>query len=329
MRPFASLLIITLLSLCTFSLLHAQEPLTAHPQTGRAKDTLIKFSANPAAGFRFDYLVYLPKGLKSGEVKPLMVETNNGGLNDTLAYHERTARHAASRSGVAVYVAKKLQLPFLVPIFPRSQTNWTVYTHALDRDAFLAKGEDIERLDLQLLAMVEDAKKQLAGMGYPLQEKFLMTGFSASGTFANRMSLLHPDKIKAVAAGGINAIAIVPQAQVGGKSLNYPLGIADVAKVTGVPVNMEAFRALPKLLYMGALDDNDAAAFSDGYSDEERTLVYELMGKQMIPQRWAFMEDQYRKAGVQAEFRTYIHIGHGTDLKVLDDVVAFFRPFVD
>lgn len=329
MRPFASLLIITLLSAGAFLQGTAQQTPTTHPVSAREKDTLIKFSANPAAGFRFEYLVLLPKGLKSGEVKPLMVETNNGGLNDSIAYHERTARHAASRSGVAMYVAKKLQLPFLVPIFPRSQTNWTVYTHALDRDAFLAKGEDIERLDLQLLAMVEDAKKQLARMGYPLQDKFLMTGFSASGTFANRMSLLHPEKIKAMAAGGINAIAILPQSQVGGKALNYPLGIADVESVTGRPVNLEAFKALPKLLYMGALDDNDAAAFDDGYSEEERTLVYELMGKQMIPQRWAFMEAQYRSAGVQAEFRTYPNIGHGTDLKMLEDLVAFFRPYVD
>lgn len=329
MRPYASLLIFTFLALCAFSSLYAQEAATTPPATGREKDTLIKFSANPAAGFRFEYLVYLPKGTRNGVVNPLMVETNNGGLNDTIAYHEKTARAAASRSGVAVYVAKKLKLPFLVPIFPRSQTNWTVYTHALDRDAFLARGEDIERLDLQLLAMVEDAKKQLAALGYPLQDKFLMTGFSASGTFANRLSLLHPEKIKAMAAGGINAIAILPQAQVGGKTLNYPLGIADIPVVTGAPVNLEAFRTLPKLLYMGALDDNDAAAFSDGYNDEERALVYELMGKQMIPQRWAFMEEQYRKAGVQGEFRTYAHIGHGTDLKVLDDLVAFFRAFVD
>jgi hypothetical protein len=328
MRPFVCFLLVVLLS--SFFLQAAAQGTTPAPTlTGREKDTLIKFAANPAAGFRFEYLVYLPKGLKSGEVKPLMVETNNGGVNDTIAYHERTARSAASRSGVAVYVAKKLKLPFLVPIFPRSEAKWMVYTHALDRDAFLAKGEDIERLDLQLLAMVEDARKQLAAMGYPLQDRFLMTGFSASGTFANRMSLLHPEKIKAMAAGGINAITILPQAQLEGKTLKYPLGIADVATVTGKPVNLEAFKVLPKLLYMGALDDNDAAAFDDGYSEEERALVYELMGKQMIPQRWSFMETQYRTAGVKGEFRTYPNIGHGTDLKMLDDLVDFFRRYVD
>lgn len=329
MRPFVSLLLIAALWGGSASTLSAQEALTAHPNAGREKDTLVKFGANPAAGFRFEYLVYLPKGTESGKVNTLMVETNNTGLNDTIAYHEKGARRAASHSGVGVYVAKKLRLPFLVPIFPRSQTDWTVYTHALDRDAFLARGVDYERLDLQLLAMVEDAKKQLAAMGYPVEDKFLLTGFSASGTFANRLSLLHPTKIKAVATGGINAIAILPVAHLEGKTLNYPLGVADIQQVTGQPVNLAAFRALPKLLYMGAKDDNDAAAFSDGYSDEERALVYSLMGKQMIPTRWSFMESQYHKAGVQADFRTYDHMGHGTDLKILDELVAYFRKFTN
>lgn len=329
MKPLIFFLILILLGGGTMKRADAQNTLPASPAAVRVKDTLIKFAANPGAGFHFEYLVLLPRGIESGKTTPLMVETNNTGLNDTLAVHEKGARRAASQSGVGVYVAKKLKLPFLVPVFPRSQTNWTVYTHALDRDAFVAKGVDYERLDLQLLAMVEDAKKKLAAMGYPLEEKFLLTGFSASGTFANRLSLLHPTKIKAVATGGINAIAILPVTQVEGKTLNYPLGLADVEALTGQPVNLEAFRALPKLLYMGAKDDNDAAAFADGYSDEERTLVYDLMGKQMIPTRWAFMESQYRQAGVQAQFKTYDHMGHGTDLKILDELVAFFKTYVE
>lgn len=329
MKPFVYLLIAALLAGGATTRAVAQDAPVAQPAEVRVKDTLIKFPADPKAGFRFEYLVLLPRGIEKRKTTPLMVETNNTGLNDTLAYHEQGARRAASHSGVGVYVAKKLRLPFLVPIFPRSQTDWTVYTHALDRDAFLAKGVDYERLDLQLLAMVEDARRKLAAMGYPLEEKFLLTGFSASGIFATRLSLLHPTKIKAVATGGTNAIAILPVAQLDGKTLYYPLGLADVPQVTGRPVDLEAFRTLPKLLFMGAKDDNDAAAFRDGYSEEESALVYSLMGKQMIPKRWRFMEEQYRRAGVQADFRTYEHMGHGTDLKILDDLVAYFRSYID
>ncbi len=93
-----------------------------------------------------------------------------------------------------------------------------------------------------------------------MKDKIFITGFSASGTFANRFSLLHPEKIKATASGGINAIAKLPVAKLDGKTLNYPLGIGDIKKITGKRVNMKAFINLPKFLFMGELDNNDAVA---------------------------------------------------------------------
>jgi hypothetical protein len=82
-------------------------------------------------------------------------------------------------------------------------------------------------------------------------------------------------------------------------------------------------------LYMGTLDDNDAAAFDDAYNAEEREQIYTLMGKSLIPQRWAFMEKVYKENGVKAEFRTYNHMGHGTDEKINNDLVQFFRRHLD
>ena len=292
------------------------------------RDTLIKFAARPDLKFNFEYLIYLPKGMRLNSLNYLMVETTNTGPNDSMEHHEKGARYAAARSSVGNFVAKKLKLPLLVPIFPRPATDWMYYTHALDRDALLSKEFGIERLDLQLLAMIGDAKQKLAQRNLPLHDKFFITGFSASGTFANRFCLLHPEKVKATASGGINAIAILPVAQMGGKTLNYPLGLADIDKITGRKVNLEQFKELPQLLYMGEKDENDAVAFDDAYSKEDRELVYELMGKQLIPQRWQFIQTVYQQNNVQAEFRSYKNIGHGTDLKINNDLVDFFRQFL-
>lgn len=289
------------------------------------RDSLIKFTARPGEGFNFEYLIYLPKGLKRNYTTYLLVETNNTGANDSIAHHEKGASYAASKSSVGNYVSRKLKIPLLVPIFPRSATNWMYYTHALDRDAFLSREFGIERLDLQLLSMIADAKKHLPNQFVYLKDKFFITGFSASGTFANRFSLLHPQKIKATASGGINAIAILPLSELKDKTLNYPLGIADLKKVTGKRVNMKAFTKLPKLLFMGELDNNDAVAFDDAYSKEERKIVYHLMGKQLIPQRWNFIREVYHKNSVVADFRIYPGVGHETDLKINNEVVAFFK----
>jgi hypothetical protein len=80
---------------------------------------------------------------------------------------------------------------------------------------------------------------------------------------------------------------------------------------------------------MGAQDDNDAVAFDDAYSKEDRELVFRLMGKQLVPQRWSFMESVYRAQGINAEFRTYPNIGHGTDRKINNDLVEYFRKHMN
>ncbi len=74
---------------------------------------------------------------------------------------------------------------------------------ALDRDVMVADTPELKRLDLQLLAMIADAKSILTSLQIEVEPKFLMTGFSASATFTNRFSFLHPETIKALAIGGL------------------------------------------------------------------------------------------------------------------------------
>ncbi|MGV3459535.1 MAG: hypothetical protein ACO1N9_03670 [Flavobacterium sp.] len=286
--------------------------------------TLYKYPANPAAGYSFEYLLYMPVKAVKDRPMHLLVETNNTGvLNDTIAVHEKAAINQASESGVGNYVAEKLGLPFLVPVFPRPAKNPLLYTHALDRDTFLEKGT-LERLDLQLIAMMNDAKQQLVKLGYRVNEKIFFTGFSASGTFANRFSLLHPEMVQAIAAGGINAIVILPKDKLNGKKLEYPLGTCGLKTLTGRKVNIQEYTEVPKMLYMGENDDNDAAAFDDAYSASEREIIYSLMGKD-LGKRWQFMRKVYEDNGIAGEFITYPGIGHGTDLKINNALAEFFR----
>ena len=322
MKIVIALIVVTIFICCVFS---NSTKAQALQNQELASSSLLKFKARPDLGFNFEYFIYLPKELKSPASTYLLVESSNTGTNDLIEHHEKGAAEAASKSSVGNYVSRKLKIPLLVPVFPRSATNWAYYTHALDRETILSKEFGIERLDLQLLAMIEDAKKHLAKQNFYLKDKFFITGFSASGTFANRFSILHPEKIQATASGGINAIAILPVAKLNGQPLNYPLGTADIKKITGKRVNLKAFKKLPKLLYMGAMDTNDAVEFDDAYSKEERKIVYELMGKQLIPERWSFIREIYLKNNIQADFRTYPQIGHGTDLKINTDLVEFFK----
>lgn len=64
-----------------------------------AHDTLLLIDADTAAGFHFPYYLYIPEGTVSGP-QHLLVETNNTGTNDTLAYHVRAAAEQVTNASL-------------------------------------------------------------------------------------------------------------------------------------------------------------------------------------------------------------------------------------
>lgn len=301
-----------------------ESPVSEGTKNNYQLDSTYLFKAKPHKGFNFDYYLFLPKGLNVHKVNTILIESTNSGLSDDIEHHMTGAKLAASRSSVGNHVSNKLKIPLLVPIFPRSETNWKLYTHALDSETFNEMDTELERIDLQLLAMFEDAKNTLSSNGYRITEKFFMTGFSASGTFANRFSILHPEKIKAVCAGGVNSILTLPLEESIGKKLNFPIGIADVEAVTGAKANLDEFKNLPQFWFMGENDENDAAKYDDAYNQNERELIFDILGVTLIPDRWESVQKIYEAHNIPAIFKVYEGIGHGTDLRINNEISDFF-----
>jgi len=292
------------------------------------RDTVIKIEARPDLGFNYPYFIRIPKGLQIEKKQFLLVETNNSGNNDSLSYHERETYLEVIKNSLGSSLCKKLKVPFLVPVFPRPLQQWKYYTHALDRDAALINEGEMKRLDLQLIAMIKNAAIQLKAQGIIIEEKILMNGFSASGTFANRFTLLHPNLVAGVACGGINAIPISPIAKIGSDNLIYPLGIYDLEKIFDLRFNSVSYKKVPQYIYMGGKDSNDAVLFDDAYSKKERKLVFKRLGKVMLPDRFRKIESIYKDFNTSAVFKLYPNIGHETDMEVFTDVVKFFSEIM-
>ena len=288
--------------------------------------TLQLIEANAEKGFHYPYFLFIPDDASPESEIPLVVEPNNSGfLNDDLNAHiEKAERTATIDYYMGNYVARKMNLPLLVPVFPRFESDSHLYTHSLDRDIVLKQDEQLKRIDLQLLKMVEDARKRLGELGYRSDDQFLMTGFSASGTFANRFSLIHPEKVKAVAAGGLNGLLMLPEKEMKGRELIYPVGTYDFEALFGKSFNPGAFQSTPQFLFMGELDENDAVPYSDAFDEPEREIIYQLLGEEMQPQRWEASQMIYDSLGVDATIKTYEGIGHEHPENVKDDVIAFF-----
>ncbi|MGS0690436.1 hypothetical protein [Shewanella sp. 30m-9] len=290
---------------------------------GSYADTIIEVKAQPNKGFSFPFLLKIPSNI---DTNYLVVETNNtGAVSDDFDVHYQSAKKAIVGNAVGPWVAKKLNSPIMIPVFPRSKTDWEIYTHALDRDTLLVESGKLKRLDLQLLAMISQAKKILANHSVKIKDKVILTGFSASGSLANRFSMLHPESLQLVVAGGLNGILMLPADKVSDEKLNYPLGVNDFKNITGRDFSKTKWASLPQFLFMGENDTNDAVKYDDAYSDAERKTIHSVLGQNMQPERWTKCQDIYQANDVNVVFHTYEDIGHGTNLKIHNDILSFVK----
>lgn len=290
--------------------------------------TIIKIKADKDKGFFTEYYLYIPDTLKQSDDSFLLVEGNNTGfVDDSHEKHAEAAHHTIS-SGQAHYFAKDLGVPLLIPCFDRPETDWELYTHALDRDTLLNHEGSLNRIDRQLIAMITDARAVLADKNIKVKDKILLNGFSASGSFANRFTCLYPELVAGVAAGGINGMAILPMEHWNDRELIYPVGVSDLLEVADLKFNLQEFASVPQYYYMGGNDENDALPYDDAYSDPERELVSEVLKEDMTI-RWEKCKQIYEIQGIQAEFHTYPGIGHETTEEVNADIVAFFLKVME
>ncbi|MBS0216300.1 MAG: alpha/beta hydrolase [Proteobacteria bacterium] len=272
--------------------------------------------ANANHGFRSDYFLYVPDRLHrdaTGRAMLLVQPNNSGRTSDDPSVHRRDAWLTGFERR---RIADELGVVLLVPAFPRTASNWRVYTHALDRDALTTHDAVLARPDLQLIAMIDDARASLRKEGIEVDSQVLLQGFSASAMFANRFTALHPERVRAVAVGSPGGWPIAPIARQSGELLPYPAGIADLGTLVGKPFDAAAFARVPQYFYVGDRDDNDSLDFEDGWDKPAATQVKRLFGDTLAA-RWKSAGSIYAQTGARARFETVPGIGH--DRKTLQN----------
>ncbi len=265
---------------------------------------LHKIPANPAKGFSWPYYLYVPQTLKNPAV--FFVQPNNTGTsNDDPAVHDNSAKSLIQSTA---FWADNLGSPYLIPVFPRPATLAVGYTHALDRPALLATVPGYERLDLQLIAMINDARSILNSNKIEVDEKIFMAGVSASGSFVSRFSMLHPDMIKAASIGAPGYGPIVPVSSWNGQNLPYPEGIADLKDLVGTGFDTARFQAVPLQVYVGDEDDNIASYWNT--SDPTVARVMAAFGGKLLYSRWPRYEAAYSSVTSLSQFVVFPGMGH-------------------
>jgi hypothetical protein len=279
-----------------------------------------KTDPRPDGAFSWPYYVYVPPKLAQ-EPRLLVVPNNSGICDDEFRVQEEAAKSEIVRVST---LADAIGCPLLVPVFPRPAAEANIYTHALDRDVLTCGRRDIGRLDLQLAAMAQDATACLRNRKILVGSKILMFGFSASGMFVNRFTMLHPELVAAVASGSPGGWPIAPVPEYQGASLRYPIGIADLKSLVRSETNLAEIRRVPMYMFLGGDDTNDSVVFRDGYEEEDERLIMTRFGV-TLQQRWKIAESLYRSAGHSAQFVLYPSVGHEVTAQMEADVVKFFQ----
>lgn len=288
------------------------------PADARAEEV----AADAGKGFAWPYLLRIPKDVRSRAV--LVAPNNTGFTSDDVELLRASASCEVQRQSA---LADRLGAPLLVPLFPRPPAKGeddSLYLHALTRAALETKTPAYRRVDLQLVAMLDDARARLRTRGAETRENALLWGFSASGSFVSRFALLHPTRVLAVASGSPGGWPIAPAAESGGATLPYPVGIADVKALTGETVEVAAARSVAFLFFLGEKDANDSVPFRDSFSKSDETLVFRLFGPTPIS-RWKAAERLYGAAGLNARFALYPGAAHEMTKEMDEDVARFFE----
>jgi dienelactone hydrolase len=271
---------------------------------GQAYDmTYEEIPASPANGFSWPYYLGIPK--KARGLTTLLVVPNNSGYPcEDQRFHESQAKwrnlYNFSR------LASGIGIPILVPTFPRHPY---AYLQNLSQVVFQSDSlsASLERIDLQLLAMIQDARQQMATYGLTAEKKIFMTGFSASGQFTSGFAIVHPESIKAAAAGGGNPTA--PIGTWNGFELPYMQGTALLEELTGAPFDLNAFKKIPQYFYVGDQDPNFTASPGS------------------FPGSFAECESIYDSLGIESTFKVYPGVGHWISDEAWADVQQFFGNF--
>ncbi len=304
---------------------------------------IVLVPAMPERGFHWPYFLVLPserhRAANEGHRRYLVVDINNTGPSNSAAETLARARAEVERGQqVSMRLAEELWAPLIMPAIPRPVITYrlggeenTLFTHALDRDAatlhlkmqdpaaaavlerqFRQAGftvESLMHLDGQVVAMIEHAVAYLNQYGHGVEEQVFLVGFSASGTFTDRLAALHPHKVKALVSGATLDNMLLPLAEHGGERLIFPIGTADYEAITGRPFDLEAHNRVARLIYMGEEDPNNTLPFRDSYGDEERRIITKLWGEEILPRAEA-LTALYGEAGGQGIFILDRGIGH-------------------
>ena len=234
----------------------------------------IEVEANPELGFYFPFIIIIPQTIVENPelIYACNLTANNSENCSTMeeliycAKEENVEERRKFRSidPIHYHLCVDDGNPMVIPYIPRLKD---FRPNFLGKDCLLndfkLKGTDkrfekymymYKNLADQHKAIIETAVNVLKAEKIDVSEKATLCGYSEGAKFVSHLSLLHPEIIKGVIAGGTGGAISMPVSKIDGYEFKYPTGIS------GLPnFDFESFKKIFFFFYVGDADKSDSA----------------------------------------------------------------------
>lgn len=267
------------------------------------------------------YYSYFPDSAIEEDYITITVWPHGGGMwSSDYSYHKDMAKSALEN--LSSY-AEKYKVPILVAAIPRIQG---IYANSLDLNTFTSGNPFYFRPDLKIEDIIwNQYLPSISALGYKVDERVFMIGFSSPGTFTLRFTLLHPELIKAAWCGA-SSFAPLPTNEYNGLILNYPLGLNNIETLTGESFDIENYKHVPHLIVIGENDNKPNNVTLPWYPYQ--SFIRQYFGE-TEPERVRFFYEYLLSIGVPAEFHLYRGIGHERTNEMMTDAFDFLLSVRD
>lgn len=293
--------------------------------------------------FNFPYILFNPDLNKEITV-PLCIKPHNApAVRTEKALKNQLTGDNSPAYGSLFSIATENKFPGIIPGFPRTPNDGPdlIQTLALPSyrsdllpdnyqlksiatDDFTA--QSLNRIDEQLLAMINDARERLAPEQYSIAEQVHMSGFSAAATFCNRFALLHPSKVQTTTTGG-SVVLPLPKDTHDDVKIRYPIGTADYTSITNRKFDFSSWKNTNRFVFVGKEDrpEPDSSSYWYGSLRYEES-VSDVYGKRRVTERFPFIRSQYKKISPdKSEFKLFSGVGHSINTEMEQDVIEYHQ----
>ncbi len=244
---------------------------------------------------RFSYCAYVPRSYDP-----------NGGKRYALAVivHGTERGMAAYRDAFSDF-AEANDCIILAPLFPVGITA----PYELSSYKLLRAGD--LHYDQILLSMVDE----VAGRYRLDGGRFLLYGFSGGGHFSHRFFYLHPERLRGVSIGAPGVVTLLDEGH------DFWVGVRDFEARFGKPLDLDAMRAVPVQMVIGA-EDRETWEITITPEDDWWMEGADLAGKDR-QDRMRALKASYEKQGITVRHDMVPGVDHNGS-EVLGPVKAFF-----